>query len=198
MLAKALAEISDKEMYAEAVGLVAQKAFSEPNFSGMYAELCVKLNTKVQYSSNTLLICQPEFKRALLNRCQEQFERTAQLTEAGPDGGMALDDKKKKLGNIRFVGELFKHRMLPEKIVHVCCQDLLRDMNEHLGEKKLLEDYGELLCQLMKTVGKYITDKALLDSYMDAMTRIGQVMNQLTRCLCSPGQTDQLSTALLN
>ena len=54
--------------------------------------------------------------------------------------------RRRSLGNIRFIGELFKLKMLTEGIMHDCLLKLLRQSND--------EDSLECLCRLMTTVGK--------------------------------------------
>jgi len=57
------------------------------------------------------------------------------------------------LGNIKFIGELFKKKMLPIKVMHECIQRLLGDITN-----PAIEDI-ECLCKLMTTVGKLIDTK---------------------------------------
>lgn len=51
----------------------------------------------------------------------------------------------RSLGNIRFVGELFLLKMLPEAIMRYCIDKLLESPNE---------ESLECLCKLLSTVGK--------------------------------------------
>ncbi len=53
--------------------------------------------------------------------------------------------RRRSLGNIRFIGELFKLKMLTESIMHDCLLKLLRSNDE---------DSLECLCRLLTTVGK--------------------------------------------
>lgn len=46
-LADLFFRITDVDHYTEAVGLVFDKALSEPNFSKMYSELCARLNSVI-------------------------------------------------------------------------------------------------------------------------------------------------------
>ena len=55
--------------------------------------------------------------------------------------------KRRSLGNIRFIGELFKLKMLTESIMHDCLLKLLRSSDE---------DNLECLCRLLSTIGKDI------------------------------------------
>lgn len=40
--------------------------------------------------------------------------------------------RSRALGNIQFVGHLYKHRMLTEKIMHNCIQTLLEDVRPYI------------------------------------------------------------------
>ena len=66
------------------------------------------------------------------------------------------------LGNIRYIGELFKQKMLTEKIMHECVIKLLGDVkNPDLDEV-------ECLCKLLTSIGKLIDHqkaKAHMDEY---------------------------------
>lgn len=55
--------------------------------------------------------------------------------------------KKRMLGNITFIGELFKIHMLGERIMHDCITRLLGDI------KNPNEDDIEALCRLMTSIG---------------------------------------------
>jgi len=64
-----------------------------------------------------------------------------------------LDDKlskakKRSLGNIKFIGELFKLGMLTEGIMHDCINRLLKQETD--------EENLECLCKLLTTIGKDI------------------------------------------
>ena len=41
---------------------------------------------------------------------------------------MALQARKRSLGNIRFIGFLFVQKLLSEKIMHTCIQQLLQSV----------------------------------------------------------------------
>ena len=66
------------------------------------------------------------------------------------DMKVLFDEKERKarmrsLGNIRFIGELYKLEMLTAKIMHECVQKLLKCVDE---------ESLECLCRLLTTVGK--------------------------------------------
>lgn len=63
---------------------------------------------------------------------------------------MELDEAKdqarrRSLGNIKFIGELFKLKMLTEAIMHDCVVKLLKNHDE---------ESLECLCRLLSTIGK--------------------------------------------
>jgi translation initiation factor 4G len=57
--------------------------------------------------------------------------------------------KLRMLGNIKFIGELFKLNQLTNKIMHACIQQLLTPKD---GQTVPSEEALESLCQLLTTV----------------------------------------------
>lgn len=53
--------------------------------------------------------------------------------------------RRRSLGNIKFIGELFKLKMLTEAIMHDCVMKLLKNHDE---------ESLECLCRLLSTIGK--------------------------------------------
>ncbi|XP_015749605.1 PREDICTED: eukaryotic translation initiation factor 4 gamma 3-like isoform X2 [Acropora digitifera] len=107
------------------------------------------------------------FRKILLNRCQMEFEKEnslekmineklADLVNQGLNeeelqkSEIDLQDqvhqaKRRTLGNIQFIGELFKQKMLTERIMHDVAVKLLRSNDE---------ESFECLCKLLVTIGK--------------------------------------------
>ena len=85
-----------------------------------------------------------------------------------------LQARRRMLGNIRFIGELFKKTMLAEGVMHTCIMKLLGD-----GKRDPTEEDVEALCKLMMTVGGQL-DSPKAKAYMDAyFTRIA-TLSKLT------------------
>lgn len=114
--------------------LIYEKAISETK-PGV-AELCAKL-CQVNFNFRKLLIshCQKEFENANIGN-QEQT-----LVEQEE----ALTLKKRRLGNIKFIGELYKLEMLTARIMHEIVKKLLS-----MGDEESLD----CLCNLLIIVGR--------------------------------------------
>ena len=126
------------------------------------------------------------FKRCLLNKCQEEFERADRYNEMKDQETKGLDDaakasktrhvRNRMLGNIKFIGELFALKILNEKIMHSCVKCLLKSKEE---------DAIECLCTLLATIGKQLDRKEArqdMDLYFDKME---QMANEIG---CNPAQ----------
>ncbi|KAF4395235.1 hypothetical protein CsatB_007128 [Cannabis sativa] len=162
-------------------GLVAQifdKVLMEPTFCEMYANFCFHLHGELpDFSEGDKKIT---FRRLLINKCQEEFERgereQEEANKADEEGEENLSEeeraekriktRRRKLGNIRLIGELYKKKMLTERIMHECIKKLL-GQQETPDEEDL-----EALCVLMSTIGEIIDHqkcKELMDAYFDWM-----------------------------
>ncbi|CAF2264947.1 unnamed protein product [Brassica napus] len=162
-------------------GVISQifdKALMEPTFCEMYADFCVHLSGALpELNEDGEKVT---FKRLLLNKCQEEFERgekeEEEASRVAEEGQVEqteeereekrLKVRRRMLGNIRLIGELYKKRMLTEKIMHACIQKLLGyDQDPH-------EENIEALCKLMSTIGVMIDHskaKVHIDAYFDRM-----------------------------
>lgn len=163
------------------IDLIFDKALSEPIFGAMYSSLCSRCAESFpEFADEENPNGKPiTFKRLLLNKCQEEFEKenvvAAELLALPEDTPKEKKDyiraqaKKRMLGNIRFIGELYKQKMLTEKIMHECLIKLLGDI-EHPDE-----DEVECLCKLMTTIGSLIDcerAKLHMDEYFTRMQKM--------------------------
>ena len=155
------------------IDLVFDKALFEPIFGFMYSQLCVRCAEKFpEFPDENNPEAKPHtFKRLLLNKCQEEFEKEnavdAEIAKLPEDSDPAVKEqirkkaKSRMLGNIRFIGELYKSKMLTEKIMHECVIKLLGDVqNPDLDEV-------ECLVKLLTAIGKLI-DHPKSKQHMDA------------------------------
>ena len=93
-----------------------------------------------------------------------------------------LKSRRRMLGNIRFIGELFKKSMLTERIMHTCIQKLLKEgdagkeaataagEDEDDGPSEPDEEDVEALSKLLTTVGSMI-DHPKAEAYLNAYFR---------------------------
>ena len=219
LLEQVLAEgIDEAQTLIGLIGQLFDKALTEPTFAELYAMMCQQLSNRF-LAENIEFVdpdCDPDaeggprminFKRVLLNKCQEEFEKGdsaikaveqeeiddenekkgegAAKEEEKEEGEvpakpktpeeLELDERRKiqqredrmrqarrrMLGNIRFIGELFKKEMLTARIMHTCIMKLLNE------KKNPDEEDVEALCKLMATIGRLI-DRPDAKSHMDA------------------------------
>ena len=132
---------------------------------------------------------QNSFKRSLLNKCQDEFDKQdiyvdwkaekkayeetkSSLTEA--ERAVKEEEldfrrmkiKKQMLGNIKFIGQLYKKGLLKEKIMRYCIGSLLKleVMDDEAkypeykdsGDMDLDEEDHEAACSMFATIGKTI------------------------------------------
>ncbi|CAG8570984.1 22012_t:CDS:10 [Dentiscutata erythropus] len=173
----------DGRMLKEVIRLTFEKSCDEPNFSQMYAQLCRKMMERIDTDIVDENVTNAEgkfvqggtlFRKYLLNRCQEDFEKGWKVNVPVPSNEKGEPDlmsdeyytaaraKRHGLGLIRFIGELFKLNMLTERIMHECVKKLLTVQHGIPEEEEM-----ESLCKLMTTVGQQL-DHAKAKSHMDA------------------------------
>ncbi|XP_062871620.1 eukaryotic translation initiation factor 4 gamma 3 isoform X3 [Trichomycterus rosablanca] len=178
--------IDTEERLKGVIDLVFEKAIDEPSFSVAYGNMCSCLATlKVPMADKPTSTV--NFRKLLLNRCQKEFEKdkvnddvfekkqreleSAASTSERERLQEELEEAKDKarrrsIGNIKFIGELFKLRMLTEAIMHDCVVKLLKNHDE---------ESLECLCRLLTTIGKdldFEKAKPRMDQYFNQMEKI--------------------------
>ncbi|KAL5490844.1 hypothetical protein EMCRGX_G016035 [Ephydatia muelleri] len=157
-------KINTEERLRGVVDLIFTRVITETMYSGeVYANLCQVLgpfdvetvNAKGKLKTIT-------FKRLLLSKCEQEFlkdmqedeEReamqkgveTAETEEIRKQRQMELEaagmaSRQRMLGNIRFIGELYKLKMLSESTIHECMIRLLKSSSN----EKSLECFAKLM-----------------------------------------------------
>ncbi|KAL3909427.1 MAG: hypothetical protein SGARI_002604, partial [Bacillariaceae sp.] len=138
------------------------------------------------------------FKRSLLNKCEDEFNKqdiyvdwkkemaeyektkstltAAQQAEKEEELGFRrMKIKKQMLGNIKFIGQLYKKGLLKEKIMRFCIGSLLKLETKEAGGKlpvyfdtgdtDMDEEDHEAICSMFATIGKTI-DRPPAADYM--------------------------------
>ncbi|DBA68932.1 hypothetical protein WJX79_006578 [Trebouxia sp. C0005] len=144
------------EILHTTISLVFESAVAQPTFVAMYADLCDRLSKQLPEFPPPEGERRPmSFRRVLLNTCQEEFEGAAAAREAieqvpqEQKESVTRTAKMRTLGNIRLIAELFKKSVVPEKIVHMCIQDLTGDAKHEPSENNV-----EAVCELLTVAGK--------------------------------------------
>ncbi|KAF2738152.1 hypothetical protein EJ04DRAFT_71172 [Polyplosphaeria fusca] len=159
----------DGRTLRQVIQLTFEKACDEAHWASMYAKFCQRMlqdmspdikDENVTDKHGAPVVGGALFRKYLLNRCQEEFERGWEVNlppkpEGQTDEAAMLSDeyyiaaaaKRKGLGLIQFIGELYKLGMLTLRIMHECVLKLL--------DFEGLPDEGaiESLVKLLRTVG---------------------------------------------
>lgn len=153
------------------ISLVFEKAITEPNYASSYAILCK------QVADVFIVPLDPNntqqkavFKKRLISQCQREFEkhRDNELIKNTAERLKMIEDeedlvkkeemkqefyfestkvRKRAVGTVHFIGELYKIEMLTSKIMRLCITHLL-------DSSMCSEETLECLCKLLDTVGK--------------------------------------------
>jgi hypothetical protein len=139
---------------------------------------------------------QNSFKRSLLNKCEDEFNKQDIYVDWKKEkaayeeskGNLSASEqaekeeeldfrrikiKKQMLGNIKFIGQLYKKNLLKERIMRFCIASLLKletkDLKSKLpqyydtGDTDMDEEDHEALCNMFATIGKTIDRQPVAD-----------------------------------
>ena len=160
---------SDGRTLRQVIALTFEKACDEAHWASMYAKFCKRMletmspeikDANVRDKNGNPVVGGALFRKYLLTRCQEEFERGWEVNlPPRPEGQseeaemmsdeyyIAAGAKRRGLGLIQFIGELYKLGMLTLRIMHECVHKLL-DF-EGLPDESAIES----LVKLLRTVG---------------------------------------------
>lgn len=155
----------------QVIQLTFEKATDEAAWSSMYAKFCKRMldtmdpsikDENITDRAGNLVTGGSLFRKYLLNRCQEEFERGWKVNlPSKPEGVMdeaamlsdeyyiAAAAKRRGLGLVQFIGELFKLGMLTERIMNECVRKLI-DFEGSIPEDETVES----LVKLLRTIGR--------------------------------------------
>ncbi|KAK3869310.1 hypothetical protein Pcinc_025358 [Petrolisthes cinctipes] len=187
--------INTTESLSAVIDLIFEKAVEEQSFSSKYAKMCQVLSLMSvrgnENESSNSGKSEVKFRNLIINKCQKEFEkdntedfRTESMKEVeackDPQKKIELLAKldyeetkmrKRSVGNIRFIGELYKLRMLTSPIMMRIIGTLLERGDEESLEClcKLLTTIGQILEIHCGTQAKAMSD---LDKYFKTMEKI--------------------------
>jgi translation initiation factor 4G len=160
------------------------------------------------------------FKTILLNKCQNEFKKNDIYDEwriekkAYDEQKASFSDaerlekeedlefrrmkiKKQMLGNIRFIGELYKIGMLKVKVMRDCIENLLRLSQEYdangkptgviisLDDQDMDEEDHEAVCKLFTTIGSTIDqgkNREIINLYFSKISEFSNDKRLSARC----------------
>lgn len=126
------------------VDLIFDKAVEEPKFCRLYSDLC-KEQTDRELKTTT----NRPFRQAIIKKCQTTFERTSknpteeaieiaqkEIAEEKDEKKLAAlnetlaelqaKEKRRMLGTIRFIGELYRHALITDNIISWCLMHMIK------------------------------------------------------------------------
>ncbi|KAK2841629.1 hypothetical protein FQN49_006066 [Arthroderma sp. PD_2] len=190
---------SDGRTLRQVIQLTFEKATDEAHWASMYAKFCMRMHESmspeikdenIRDKNGTIVAGGSLFRKYLLNRCQEEFERGWKVNmPEKPEGvteeaAMLSDEyykaaaaKRRGLGLVKFIGELFKLGMLTEKIMHNCVKRLV-DYDGVPDEAEV-----ESLASLLRTIGAPLDSSEKGRAMMDAYFNRIQLMMDTTELL---------------
>ena len=184
---------NDGRTLRQVIQLTFEKATDEAHWAEMYAQFCKRMleSMSPEIKDENIRDKKGEvhhggalFRKYLLNRCQEEFERGWKMNlgdkpEGETEEATMLSDqyyieaaaKRRGLGLVRFIGELYKLGMLTERIMHECVKKLV-DYEGIPDEAEV-----ESLTSLLKTIGQPLDHTEKGPKMMDAyFTKINEMI----------------------
>ena len=175
---------NDGRTLRQVIQLTFEKATDEAHWAEMYAQFCKRMlesmspeikDESIRNKNGEVVHGGALFRKYLLNRCQEEFERGWKMNigdkpEGETEEATMLSDqyyveaaaKRRGLGLVRFIGELYKLGMLTERIMHECVKKLV-DYEGMPDEAEV-----ESLTNLLKTIGQPLDSTEKGPKMMDA------------------------------
>lgn len=185
---------TDGRTLRQVIQLTFEKACDEAHWASMYAKFCKRMletmspeikDENVRDRLQNPVVGGALFRKYLLNRCQEEFERGWEVNlpekpEGQNEGAVMLSDeyyiaaaaKRRGLGLIQFIGELYKLGMLTLRIMHECVLKLL-DF-EGTPDESAIESLAKLLRTVGYTMENTEAGPKMINMYFE---RIQKVMN---------------------
>ena len=198
---------TDGRTLRQVIQLTFEKATDEAHWAEMYAQFCKRMlefmspeirDESIIDKKGDVVVGGALFRKYLLTRCQTEFERgwktdLPEKPEGATEEAVMLSDeyyiaaaaKRRGLGLVRFIGELYKLGMLTERIMHECVKKLV-DYEGVPDEAEV-----ESLTSLLKTIGENLDANERGHGLMDVyFKRIAQMIE-------TPGLPSRLTFMLM-
>lgn len=198
---------TDGRTLRQVIQLTFEKATDEAHWAQMYAEFCKRMlesmspeikDVSILDKKDNVVVGGALFRKYLLTRCQEEFERgwktnlpqkpdgeSDEVTMLSDEYYIAAAAKRRGLGLVRFIGELYKLGMLTERIMHECVKKLV-DYEGTPDEAEV-----ESLTSLLKTIGQN------LDSTQRGVELMNVYFKRIELMIDTPDLPSRLSFMLM-
>ena len=198
---------TDGRTLRQVIQLTFEKATDEAHWAEMYAQFCKRMlefmspeirDESIIDKKGDVVVGGALFRKYLLTRCQTEFERgwKTDLPEkpegATEEAAMLSDEyyiaaaaKRRGLGLVRFIGELYKLGMLTERIMHECVKKLV-DYEGVPDEAEV-----ESLTSLLKTIGENLDANERGHGLMDVYFK------RIVQMIETPGLPSRLTFMLM-
>ena len=136
------------------VNVVINKAISEKFYVGLYAKMCSDIDKK-----RTDKTQKSYFRLHLIEECKKIFLTNMEEGIDVNDEEAEMKYKKRMIGNVKYISELIKVRMLSQKIGFFCIDNLLMRINNDYVSDKEKFIILEALIELLDAFGKVVFER---------------------------------------
>jgi hypothetical protein len=157
---KSEAKISSVEELQIVIVLIFKKSLAEPHYCESYADLVYSLKNEMPEFPSPDGGKPVTFKSSLLTVCQNEFEAMprsfGQAQASGADAEelafQLIQEKKRFLANMKFIGNLFLRELIGNKIISSIVKDLMLCDSDEAPEEPIIECVCELFCSIGYTL----------------------------------------------
>ncbi|CAK5084839.1 unnamed protein product [Meloidogyne enterolobii] len=117
--------IEDTKLLTPVIDLIFDKAVEEPHFCPLYSDLCKK---QIITKSQRTFLASDEYDnkvKELTEKLETADDKTRVLLEEELETRRSKE-KRRLLGIIKFIGQLYRHQLLIETIIDWCAVELVR------------------------------------------------------------------------
>ena len=146
--------INTEDIMVRLVNTIFNKAISEEKFCSLYAELTKYLSFYyIEIDEKKIY-----FRELMINKCQNMFSDAISLPqELEIENNSKFANKKQVLGSIAYIGELYNHGLLTDKIIFTCFKLIFMKIN--LKKAYIID----IMCLLIKSVREKFSKKCHTD-----------------------------------
>lgn len=194
--------LNEENFNTEVLQIIVQNIFRkaqvEKEYTIFYGDICekmIKLELSLRNMKNSVAnMKQSAFRKMLFEVCKQCFEKffneeEKAKTVANPE--RAIIQKQKLFGNLDFVGELYRRKMLPETV-------LISVFNSLLGFSEINTKVDDLMTEgatnLMNKVGQNFEERSNAKKKKDgeensSLQNFNSIINKFTELMNGPDET---------